>query len=243
MVERRLKLRQEIEQNLRSSRRYIDRPATKTHRATQIEVIDLEDIVVRDIRRSDKFPEIDADEPGISPWFRVCPIGLYDRGIEVFLSDSRYVAQAEDGSWFLLPSDYYSADATYSATVGRIPFHFIEKIDWSRSDGYYFSPHFYCRFAGPLRGPYEDVIYKAKLYPEVSAHYSEIGLRSESYEWGLLRRTAFLFRQDVIRWWRRTKKLAGVWDRRKSLKEESCQWPKLPRLRKIFENFASRPLN
>ena len=44
-------LREEIERNLKSSRRYIDKPATETHLATRIEAIDLEDIIVRDVKR------------------------------------------------------------------------------------------------------------------------------------------------------------------------------------------------
>ena len=157
----------------------------------------------------DEFPDR-KDDAGISAWFNVAMLGLYDRGIEVFLSDSRSAFQTEDGSWSLLPRDHpFDEAATYTASVGRIPFRFIERIDWSRSDGYYNSPHFYCRFAGPLRGPYEDVIYKAKLYPDVSLHYSEIGLRNESYEWGFLRRTAYLFGKDAARWWRRARKFAG----------------------------------
>jgi len=51
--------------------------------------------------------------------------------------------------------------------VGRIPFDFIESIDW-HPDEYWGCPHFYCRFANPFGEPYEDVIYRARLYPEVS---------------------------------------------------------------------------
>lgn len=93
----------------------------------------------------------------------------------------------------------------YAVAIGRIPFDFIESVDWSRTDGYYNSPHFYCRFAGPLGGPYEDVVYKAKLYPQVSTHLHDLDLHRESYEWGWMRRRAFLFRQDIIRCWRRLK--------------------------------------
>jgi hypothetical protein len=202
-------MRQEIEENLQWSRRYIDTPATETHRSTRIEVIDFEEIIIRDIRRMDKFPEIDKNCIGISPWFKVDVVGFYDRGIEVFLSDSRSVIQTENG-WCLLPVGEHSETALFAASVGRIPFHVIERIDWSRSDPYYSAPHFYCHFSGPLRGPYEDVIYKAKLYPSVSETYQEIGLRSASYNWGVLKRRAFLFRQEVSRLSRRIKRRHGL---------------------------------
>jgi hypothetical protein len=186
---------------LRWTKRYIDKPATENYVATRVEVIEFEEIIIRDIKRMDDFPNVEQDSVGISEWFKLDVLGFYDRGIEVFLSDSRSAVQTEDG-WRLLPFLEHPPDAIYTACVGRIPFHFIERIDWSRSDPYYFAPHFYCHFIGPLRGPYEDVIYKAKLYPRVSEYYSELGLHSESYEYGLLRRSAFLLRQDIIRSWR-----------------------------------------
>jgi hypothetical protein len=207
VIERRIKMRQDIEQHLQWSKRYINKPATETHLATCIEVIDFEEIIIRDIRRMDEFPEIDKEGIGISSWFKVTVVGLYDRGIEVFLSDSRSVIQTENG-WCLLPPGRHSESALFAASVGRIPFHFIERIDWSRSDPYYFAPHFYCHFSGPLRRPYEDVIYKAKLYPSVSENYQEIGLRAESYEWGILKQRVFLLRQDIARYWRLLRKLA-----------------------------------
>jgi hypothetical protein len=214
ILEHRVRMRDEIDKNLKSARRYIDRPATENQLATRIEVIDFEDVIVRDMKRivrdmkrMDEFPNVKKTSVGVSPWLRLYPIRFYDRGIEVFLSDSRSVIKTNRG-WCLLPRNQHSESAVYAATVGRIPFHFIERIDWSRNDGYYNSPHFYCRYVGPLRGPYEDIVYKVKLYPEVSEHLSEIGLRNESYEWGILKRGAFLFRQDVIGWWQRLKKLA-----------------------------------
>jgi hypothetical protein len=92
ILERRIRLREEIEQNLRWSKRYIDRPATATQLATCIEVINFEEVIIRDIRRMDKFPDIDEESIGISPWFKLDVLGIYDRGIEVFLSDSRSAA-------------------------------------------------------------------------------------------------------------------------------------------------------
>jgi len=202
-------MREEIEKNLQWSRRYIDAPATDTHLATRIETIDFEDIIIIDISRLNKFPKIDEHSVGISPWFKLDVIGFYHRGIEVFLDDSKKVIQTRDDngllSWRFLRKGEDSESAMYALAVGRIPFDFIESVDWSRSDGYYNSPHFYCRFAGPLGGPYEDVVYKANLYPEVSRHLHDLDLHRESYEWGLMRRRTFLFRQNIIRRWCRLK--------------------------------------
>ena len=97
LIDHRIKMREEIEQNLKWSKRYIDRSATSTQLATRIEVIDFEEIVIRDIRRMDRFPKVDENGIGISPWFRVGVMGLYDRGIEVFLSGGRSVLPTADG--------------------------------------------------------------------------------------------------------------------------------------------------
>ena len=211
LIDRRVKMCEEIEKNLQWSRSYIDSPATETHLATRIEITDFEEIIVIDISRMNEFPKIDEHGVGISPWFKVDVVGFYHKGIEVFLSDSRKVIRAADPdgslSWRLLKEkeDEDSDYGIYAMSIGRIPFDFIESVDWSRSDGYYNAPHFYCRFAGPLRGPYEDVVYKANLYPEVSRHYHDLDLRNESYEWGFLRRKTFVFRKDITRYWHRLK--------------------------------------
>ena len=209
LIERRVKMREEIERNLQCSRRHIDVPATETHLATRIEVIDFEDIIIIDISRMNEFPKIDEHSVGISPWFKLDVLGFYHRGIEVFLDDSRKVIQTRDDDgllgWRFLKKGEDSESAMYAFAIGRIPFDFIERVDWSRSDGYYDSPHVYCRFAGPLGGPYENVIYKANLYPEVSRHLHDLDLHRESYEWGWIRRRAFLVRQSIVRCWRRLK--------------------------------------
>ena len=216
LIARRVKMREEIETNLKWARRYIDSPATDTHFATRIEAIDFEEIVIIDISRMNKFPEIDEHGVGISPWFKLDVVGFYHRGIEVFLSDSRKAIRTADpdgllSTWRLLTEGEDSESAIYTVSIGRVPFDFIESVDWSRSDGYYNAPLFYCRFVGPLRGPYEDVVYKANLYPQVSRYYHDLDLRKESYEWGVFKRGIFLVRQDFLRGWhwlkRRTLKL------------------------------------
>jgi hypothetical protein len=216
LITRRVKMREEIEKNLQWARRYIDSPATETHLATKIECIDFEEIIIIDINRMNEFPKIDEHGVGISPWFKVDVVGFYRKGIEVFLSDSRKAVRTVDpdgfvSGWRLLKEDEKAESAIYAVSIGRIPFDFIESVDWSRNDGYYNAPIFYCRFAGPLRGPYEDVVYKANLYPEISRNYHDLDLRRESYEWGMFRRRKFLLGQDIRRCWRWLNKRIRRW--------------------------------
>jgi hypothetical protein len=101
LIERRVKMREEIEKNLQWSRRYIDAPATDTRLATRIEVTDFEDIIIMNISRMNEFPKIDEHLVGISSWFKLGVIGFYHRGIEVFLDDSRKVIQTRDDNGLL----------------------------------------------------------------------------------------------------------------------------------------------
>jgi hypothetical protein len=198
IVEHRVRMRAEIEERLRRHRREGSSPADRP---------DYEDIVVRDVRRLDAFPDLDADEIGISPWIKLEVHGLYHRGIEVFLFDVKKAVQIEGarglGDWRFLGEGEFSDDAVNAVPVGRIPFDFIEKIDWS-GDEYYGAPHFFCRYAGPFREPYEEIIYRAILYPSVGRHYIElVGLKPDRDSWGVFRRLRLRLSQSARRLFRR----------------------------------------
>src|SRR5262245_9990486 len=112
------------------------------------------------------------------------------------------------GGWRLLGRHETSADAVDAIPIGRVPFDFIERIDWSRSDGYYNAPHFYVRYAGPIRQPYEEIIYRAALN-QGSDYLSELyGLRHETSDWSIVRRSWFLTTQTILRIWRRIRRVA-----------------------------------
>ena len=201
LIAHRIRMREEIERNL--------------HHFTNSskEVIGYEDIIIRNVRRMDEFPELDEHEVGMSPWLKLDVSGFYHRGIEVFLitGGGKAVPVADTGGyphkWRFINEGEDAESAIYALAVGRIPFDFIESIDWSRSDGYFHAPHFYCRFDGPLREPYEEIIYKGILYPQVSKHHHELrGLKRDADNWGFFKRRTFLLRQDVLRCYRWLKK-------------------------------------
>ena len=56
------------------------------------------DVIIRDVRRVDNYPNTEERTRGISPWFRVGLIDLYHRGVVVAFQWDR-VLQAEDGTW------------------------------------------------------------------------------------------------------------------------------------------------
>ena len=39
------------------------------------------DVIIRDVKRLDDYPNVDENKKGISPWFRVGLMGIYHKGI------------------------------------------------------------------------------------------------------------------------------------------------------------------
>lgn len=113
-----------------------------------------DEIIVRDLKRMDNYPNNDDSIKGISPWFRVGFKDLYTRGIEIFLSMPMHAIK-KNGKWNLSHDSEDGSKLVYQ--VGRIPFENIVTIDWD-GDEYYGYPHFYCSFTNKKQ-PYEDIVY------------------------------------------------------------------------------------
>lgn len=111
--------------------------------------------IVRDVKRADSYPNLPDNENGISAWFRVGLLGTYHRGIQLGLRIEGLVKDPAVG-WRL--SDPKKEEPDLNAyVVGLVPFERIVNIDWA-GDQYYYVPHIYCRFTGPKRQPYEQVV-------------------------------------------------------------------------------------
>lgn len=116
------------------------------------------DAIIRDIKRMDSYPDIDAAEEGISPWFKVEVKGLYHKGIEVNIGAPEYIKRDKNGNWQF--TDHKETEEKVLAyPVGRIPFDLIEHVDWD-GDEYYRFPHMYCRFKDGQ--PYESIPFFVK---------------------------------------------------------------------------------
>lgn len=116
------------------------------------------DIVIRDLKRFDSYPNIDDTRKGISPWFRVGLIGTYHKGILVGLQWNKIKKHDDEGNW-RYTNDSISEQADLKVIlVGKIPFENIASVDWN-GDEYYSFPHVYCRFNTKRKEPYEDVVF------------------------------------------------------------------------------------
>jgi hypothetical protein len=143
------------------------------------------DVIVRDMRRMDHYPEIDEKKRGISPWFRVGLQSTYHRGIQLSLGAGRLILDEEAGG--LRCPDYRAGESGDVQLIqfGSVPYEQIEDIDWD-GDEYYSYPHIYCYF-DRRRMPYEEIRWYVQHEPLTSyslPFYTELqdieGIRERS---------------------------------------------------------------
>jgi hypothetical protein len=122
-----------------------------------LHLLENQHVIIRDLRRMDSYPELNAKEKGISPWFKTEFKDLYHRGFEVFLriESIKYLEEAK--GWVYCHYDEEGTENAY--LVGRIPYDVVREVDWS-GDEYYGFPHVYCDFNRRLRRePYEEIVF------------------------------------------------------------------------------------
>ena len=131
------------------------------------------DVIVRDIKRMDNYPELDPGAKGISPWFRVGLLDIYHKGILIGIRWGELKKTGESDAWRYI--DYRSETGDIKAVLaGRIPFENIEAVDW-HGDEYYAFPHIYCHFNAKKKQPYEKLSYYMEIHDTVGRpHYVEV---------------------------------------------------------------------
>ena len=155
LLESRSKWRAEFQRHL------VKRDASGTHG----------DSIIRNVRRMDKYPDLDEKSRGISPWFKVELKGRYHRGIETFLRVESLVFVEDRDAWRFGRHD--EPDAVNALLVGRIPFDVIRKVDWE-GDEYYPFPHVYCEFDKRDGQPYEELVFYASHEGTNGPYFMEI---------------------------------------------------------------------
>jgi len=147
------------------------------------------DVIVRDMRRIDQYPEI-KETKGISSWFRVALLDTYHRGIELGLEAQGLIDDPKLGGWRFVNYDAKEEPELRVVLVGRVPFEQIQDVDWD-GDEYYSYPHLYCHF-DRKRQPYEKLTYCVEIEnpsPGNPPYYREVadqkGVVSRSRKAGL----------------------------------------------------------
>ncbi len=132
--------------------------------------------IVRDVKRLDTYPDVETPKRGISPWFRVELANLYHRGILVVLRGEHLVFDESIQDYRrmeLREEPDEGVQTVFAYLVGKIPFEHIVDIDWE-GDEYYPEPHFYCRFWGKGKEPYQAVSYYVELGDQGTRFLSEV---------------------------------------------------------------------
>ena len=135
------------------------------------------DVIIRDVRRVDQYPDTKENEKGISAWFRVGLVGTYHRGILVAFQWNELVEVGE-GEFRFLEYDKDNQETKDGALkvlqIGMIPFENIEEVDFE-GDEYYNYPHIYCHFANKGE-PYERIAYftQNQLFEDSLPFYTEV---------------------------------------------------------------------
>lgn len=132
------------------------------------------DIIIRDVKRLDNYPNGNNQAKGISPWFRASLLATYHKGILVGLRAGELKRHADGDDWRYI--DYRAGERgdVYAILIGRIPFENIEAVGWN-GDEYYYYPHIYCYFDSKRKEPYEDLVFCVeKCNPGSPPFYVEI---------------------------------------------------------------------
>ena len=109
------------------------------------------------------YPDLDENEKGISPWFRLDLVGTYHRGI---LVAHGWGTLTKDGDAWRY-TDYKAGERgdLKVLLISSIPYENIEQVDWD-GDEYYGYPHIYCWFNNK-KVPYERTAIYEKHEPIV----------------------------------------------------------------------------
>jgi hypothetical protein len=131
------------------------------------------EVIIRDVKQNDLYPEVEEKKKGISSWFRVEYLETYHRGIKVGLHFEKLIYEEKYKAWRL--ADYKNKEEgdINAYIVGLIPFENIVSIDWN-GDEYYSCPHIYCHFLSKRGEPYEELIFCEKRCLDKSVYYREI---------------------------------------------------------------------
>ena len=116
------------------------------------------DIIIRDVKRLDNYPNVNEKAKGISPWFRIGLMGTYHKGILVGLRWGELTKHGEGDDWRY--TDYKAGETgdLKVILIGYIAFENIEAVDWD-GDEYYYFPHIFCYFDAKRKEPYEALVF------------------------------------------------------------------------------------
>lgn len=134
------------------------------------------DIIIRDIRRLDTYPDHDDKGKGISAWFKLEFKSLYHKGVELFMMCESVMYNDDENSWRICRYD--EAGAVPALLVGKIPYEAIVDVEWN-GDEYYPFPHLFCDFTTKDKMPYDELVFVVSEEINGREFFTEIGSQKD----------------------------------------------------------------
>ena len=131
------------------------------------------DVIIRDMRRIDGYPDLDEKEKRISAWFRVGLVDTYHKGIQVGLSWETLTMDRQKNEWRWTNRKAGENGELKVILIGYVPFENIESVDWD-GDEYYGYPHIYCYFDARRKEPYERLAFCEEKEVNGIPFYTEV---------------------------------------------------------------------
>lgn len=131
------------------------------------------DVIIRDMKRIDKYPDVDDKEKGISSWFKAGLMGTYHKGIQAGLSWGSLKIDDQTGKYRFVDRKNKEEGDIKVMLIGLIPYENIEATDWE-GDEYGGHPHIYCHFTEKQKQPYERLIFCEQRQLDHFTYYSEV---------------------------------------------------------------------
>jgi hypothetical protein len=131
------------------------------------------DVIIRDVKRVDNYPDSARPEKGISSWFRAGLVGTYHRGIQVGLQYEGLCWDESAKKWRYADYTKHEESDITAALLGLIRYENIESINWE-GDEYYSFPHIYCHFVESKNQPYERLAFFERNEENDREYFTEI---------------------------------------------------------------------
>lgn len=131
------------------------------------------DVIVRDMRRIDRYPNTDDKGKGISPWFRVGLMGTYHKGILLGLRWETLTLDKDKNRWRFTNYSVGEKGEVKVILMGYVPYESIETVNWD-GDEYYGFPHIYCYFDARRKEPYESLEFCEQKYLDEYPFYTKV---------------------------------------------------------------------
>ena len=131
------------------------------------------DVIIRDMKRIDNYPDVDDNEKGISSWFKAGLMGTYHKGIQAGLSWGSLKIDEATCKYRFVNHDMGEKGDIKVILIGFIPYENIEAADWE-GDEYGGYPHIYCYFTEKKKQPYERLAFCEQREFDHFTYYSEV---------------------------------------------------------------------